>query len=76
MMSGRPLFPAPTADEQLNLIFKILGCPTKESWPGIEKNATFEAKNYPQFKKQPIIVLAPRYCAIFRFCVSEIILHL
>lgn len=32
--SGRPLFPGSDVDDQLKRIFKLLGTPTEESWPG------------------------------------------
>lgn len=35
MATGWPLFPGSTVDEQLSLIFKRLGTPNEENWPGI-----------------------------------------
>ncbi|KAG0267662.1 cyclin-dependent serine/threonine protein kinase [Linnemannia exigua] len=37
MASGRPLFPGSSVKDQLLKIFKILGTPTEESWPGVSK---------------------------------------
>ena len=34
MVSGKPLFPGSTPDDQLEKIFKILGSPTEATWPG------------------------------------------
>jgi len=33
--AGRPLFPGSDVDDQLKRIFKLLGTPTEESWPGL-----------------------------------------
>lgn len=35
--AGRPLFPGNDVDDQLKRIFKLLGTPTEDSWPGISK---------------------------------------
>jgi serine/threonine protein kinase len=35
MFIGRPLFPGKNNEDQLFLIFKILGLPTEATWPGI-----------------------------------------
>lgn len=40
--SGRPLFPGNDVDDQLRRIFKLLGSPTEENWPGVAK--------FPEFK--------------------------
>lgn len=32
---GRPLFPGSDIEDQLKRIFKILGEPTEENWPGV-----------------------------------------
>uniref|UniRef100_A0A8C3NJY1 Uncharacterized protein n=2 Tax=Geospiza parvula TaxID=87175 RepID=A0A8C3NJY1_GEOPR len=41
MVTGRPLFPGATVEEQLHFIFRLLGTPTEETWPGIGANAEF-----------------------------------
>jgi len=33
--AGRPLFPGVDVDDQLNRIFKLLGTPTDDTWPGV-----------------------------------------
>ncbi|KAJ8025070.1 Cyclin-dependent-like kinase 5 [Holothuria leucospilota] len=43
--AGRPLFPGNDVDDQLKRIFKLLGTPTEESWPGITKLPDYKA--YP-----------------------------
>ena len=66
MVAGRPLFPAGSADEQLAMIFRTLGRPNETNWPGIDKNAPFRALNVPNYKRQKIQLLAPRY-ELFRY---------
>jgi len=33
--AGRPLFPGSDVDDQLKRIFKLLGTPTEDVWPGL-----------------------------------------
>jgi cyclin-dependent kinase len=35
MLNGRPLFPGSNESDQLLRIFKTLGTPTQQSWPGV-----------------------------------------
>lgn len=34
---GRPLFPGSDVDDQLRRIFKLLGTPNEETWPGMSQ---------------------------------------
>jgi len=43
MVTGRPLFPGDSEIDQLFKIFKQLGTPTEQLWPG--------SSNYPDFKQ-------------------------
>ncbi|XP_043932754.1 cyclin-dependent kinase 18 isoform X2 [Protopterus annectens] len=60
MVTGRPLFPGSTVKEELHLIFRLLGTPTEESWPGITSNEEFKAYHFPQYRPQAVINHAPR----------------
>uniref|UniRef100_A0A0B8RY53 cyclin-dependent kinase n=1 Tax=Philothamnus irregularis TaxID=1899461 RepID=A0A0B8RY53_9SAUR len=60
MVTGRPMFPGSTVKEELNLIFRMLGTPTEESWPGITSNEEFKAYQFAQYRAQPLINHAPR----------------
>ncbi|XP_043933539.1 cyclin-dependent kinase 17-like isoform X2 [Protopterus annectens] len=60
MATGRPLFPGSTVEDQLHLIFKILGTPTEETWPAVFLNEEFKAYNFPRYKPEPLINNAPR----------------
>ena len=42
MINGRPLFPGSSEKDQLHRIFKTLGSPSPENWPGME--------NLPDYK--------------------------
>ncbi len=44
--AGRPLFPGSDSDDQLKRIFKLLGTPTEDTWPGMSQ--------LPEFKQFPI----------------------
>uniref|UniRef100_A0A2I3SJL7 Cyclin dependent kinase 17 n=1 Tax=Pan troglodytes TaxID=9598 RepID=A0A2I3SJL7_PANTR len=60
MASGRPLFPGSTVEDELHLIFRLLGTPSQETWPGISSNEEFKNYNFPKYKPQPLINHAPR----------------
>ncbi|XP_061488138.1 cyclin-dependent kinase 18 isoform X4 [Rhineura floridana] len=60
MVTGRPMFPGSTVKEELHLIFRTLGTPTEDSWPGITSNEEFKAYNFTQYRAQPLINHAPR----------------
>ena len=42
MVTGRPMFPGQTVQDQLQLIFKKRGIPTEETWPEGVQNKTFQ----------------------------------
>lgn len=60
MAAGRPLFPGSTVEDELHLIFRLLGTPTEENWPGISSIEEFKSYNFPKYKPQPLINHAPR----------------
>ncbi|NWX03833.1 CDK18 kinase, partial [Caloenas nicobarica] len=60
MVTGRPMFPGSTVKEELHLIFRLLGTPTEDTWPGITSNEEFKAYNFTQYQAQPLINHAPR----------------
>uniref|UniRef100_A0A8C8Z3H8 cyclin-dependent kinase n=1 Tax=Prolemur simus TaxID=1328070 RepID=A0A8C8Z3H8_PROSS len=61
MATGRPLFPGSTVKEELHLIFRLLGTPTEEMWPGVTALSEFRAYNFPRYLPQPLISHAPRH---------------
>ncbi|KAF5926558.1 hypothetical protein HPG69_001186 [Diceros bicornis minor] len=60
MASGRPLFPGSTVEDELHLIFRLLGTPSQETWPGVSSNDEFKNYNFPKYKPQPLVNHAPR----------------
>jgi len=60
MASGRPLFPGSTVEDELHLIFKVLGSPTEETWPGISKSEELANYKFPTYAPEPMIARAPR----------------
>lgn len=47
MVSGNPLFPGATIEDQIALIWKVLGEPTEESWAGVSKLPGFSPDTWP-----------------------------
>ncbi|KTG45408.1 hypothetical protein cypCar_00018051 [Cyprinus carpio] len=60
MAAGRPLFPGSTVEDELHLIFRLLGTPTEDNWAGISSIEEFKSYNFPKYKPQPFINHAPR----------------
>jgi len=60
MACGRPLFPGSTVEDELHLIFKVLGTPQPSVWPGIQSNEEFLSFNFPHYEPEPLINHAPR----------------
>ncbi|XP_077424454.1 cyclin-dependent kinase 17-like isoform X2 [Vanacampus margaritifer] len=60
MITGRPLFPGSTVEDELHLIFRILGTPTEETWPGISTSEEFKTYHFPKYKAEPLVNHAPR----------------
>lgn len=50
--AGVPLFPGNDIDDQLKRIFKLLGTPTEQSWPGLTKLPDY--KPYPLYPPNPM----------------------
>uniref|UniRef100_A0A8C6VX41 cyclin-dependent kinase n=1 Tax=Nothobranchius furzeri TaxID=105023 RepID=A0A8C6VX41_NOTFU len=60
MAAGRPLFPGSTVEDELHLIFRLLGTPTEDTWPGISSVDEFKSYKFQKYKPQPLINHAPR----------------
>ncbi|XP_077451839.1 cyclin-dependent kinase 17-like isoform X1 [Stigmatopora argus] len=60
MAAGRPLFPGSTVEDELHLIFRLLGTPTEDNWPGISCVEEFKSHKFPKYKTQALINHAPR----------------
>lgn len=60
MISGRPLFPGATVEDELHLIFRTLGTPTEDNWPGIRNNEEFSQYSFNTHNGEPLLARAPR----------------
>ncbi|XP_048877573.1 cyclin-dependent kinase 18 [Brienomyrus brachyistius] len=60
MATGRPMFPGSTVKEELHFIFRLMGTPNEENWPGITANEEFRSYLFPQYRAQPLINHVPR----------------
>ena len=63
MISGKPLFPGATVDEEMHFIFRVLGTPTDPN-QYLTKLPHFHKYINPVYKKENIRKLAPRMDAI------------
>jgi len=61
MGSGHALFPGSSVDEQLQLIFKMLGTPSEATWPGITQIEEFRAYGFARYRPEPLLKHVPRY---------------
>lgn len=59
MATGRPLLPGSSDKDQLDKIFRLLGTPTKQSWPGMKDLPEFK-ENFPQYPAQNLAKLIPQ----------------
>jgi len=53
MITGRPLFPGSSEQDQLMRIFKLLGTPSPESWPGVVELPEYKP-DFPVYPKQDL----------------------
>merc|ERR1719499_1656508 len=49
MLSGKALFPGSTVEDELHLIFKVLGTPTEDNWPGINRSEELAGYKFPHY---------------------------
>lgn len=42
MYTGKPLFPGKTNEDQLQRIFKLMGTPTEQTWPGLSQFSEYK----------------------------------
>lgn len=52
--AGKPLFPAKTEKEEVLKIYKILGTPTAETWPGCVEMPQWTDGEYPVYPAMPL----------------------
>lgn len=59
MASGRPLFPGSSVEDQLERIFKVLGTPTEESWPGLSQLPDYKP-DFPKYESVSLSSCVPK----------------
>ncbi|KAJ3260946.1 negative regulator of the PHO system [Boothiomyces macroporosus] len=57
MATGKPLFPGKNNEDQLLKIFKLMGTPSEQSWPGVSQLSEWK----PNFPYTPPQDLQPRF---------------
>ncbi|KAF8882243.1 kinase-like domain-containing protein [Infundibulicybe gibba] len=57
-MQGAPLFPGDSEIDQIFKIFRILGTPNEESWPGVSGLPDYKA-TFPQWSRQDLARIVP-----------------
>jgi serine/threonine protein kinase len=58
MATGRPLFPGTNVQDQLVRIFKVMGTPSEETWPGVSALPEYNA-NMPSYPPLPVEAIIP-----------------
>ncbi|CAG9315250.1 CDK18_1 [Blepharisma stoltei] len=59
LLNGKPLFPGTSNNDQIRKIFKVMGTPTEESWPGISQLSEYN-RNFERFLGEDLRVIVPR----------------
>ncbi|KAG0330388.1 negative regulator of the PHO system [Dissophora globulifera] len=58
MYLGRPLFAGSNNQDELMKIFKVMGTPTEETWPGVSKLSEYR-KDFPYYPPKPLSSVVP-----------------
>jgi negative regulator of PHO system len=58
MYTGRPLFPGTTNEDQLLKIFRTMGTPTEQTWPGVSQFPEYK-QTFPMYPPQHINTILP-----------------
>jgi len=72
LINGKPLFHGDSQICQLMYIFKMLGTPNKETWPGIHDLDNFQ-NNFPKWKPAPWSEIVPTLCEYGRSLLSSML---
>lgn len=59
MLTGRPIFPGSSNDDELHRIFKIMGTPTEQTWPGISHFPNYNP-NFHIYPPQDLAMIVPQ----------------
>ena len=58
VFTGRPLFPGSTNEDELLRIFRLMGTPTEQTWPGIAQYSEYKA-TWPYYVTQNLSQILP-----------------
>ena len=58
MVTGQPLFPGDSEIDELFKIFRLLGTPNEELWPGVSKLQDYKV-TFPKWRPQPLASAMP-----------------
>jgi serine/threonine protein kinase len=59
MFTGRPLFPGQTNEDQLIRIFRLMGTPGEDTWPGVSTLSEWKS-DFPYFPPTNLAVVLPQ----------------
>lgn len=60
MITGKPLFPGAENEDQIVLIWKLLGTPSEATWEGVSKLSEYDASFWEFYPPQRLEVIVPR----------------
>lgn len=58
MYTGQPLFPGRNNEEELMKIYRLMGTPTEQTWPGISQYPEYKS-NWPYYVPQQLGAILP-----------------
>jgi len=59
MATRQPIFPGDSEIDELYKIFRILGTPTEETWPGVSRLPDYKPANFPKWKASNLSHFVP-----------------
>ena len=63
MANQKPLFPGDSEIDELFKIFRVLGTPNEESWPGVSQLPDYK-NTFPSWTKQDWAKITPSLCPL------------
>jgi len=72
MLTGKPLFPGTSNEDQLQRIFKLMGTPTEHNWPGISTLPNYNAGFY-LYPPQNLATILPQLDPVGRDLLQQLL---